>query len=169
MAEVQLLDSPSHEQLEAQLHTLLDPSEPLLTQMANMASLLYWSIPDLNWVGFYIRRAEQLFLGPFQGRPACTVIPVGRGVCGSAAAEGLTLHVPDVHAFPGHIACDHTSNSEIVVPLSLGDAVWGVLDIDSPVKNRFSTADVAFFSRSGKLLEQRCQAAGGALFPLDKA
>lgn len=98
-------------------------------------------LPDINWVGFYILQEQELVLGPFQGLPACVRIPVGRGVCGSAVSKKETLVVDDVHAFPGHIACDAASQSEIVIPLIQQEKVIGVLDIDSPIKNRFSAED----------------------------
>jgi L-methionine (R)-S-oxide reductase len=108
-----------------------------------MSSLLYWSLPQLNWVGFYLLDAASgdLIVGPFQGKPACVRIPPGKGVCGTAAAERRTIVVPDVHAFPGHIACDAASNSEVVVPVISAGRLLGVLDLDSPVSNRFDDAD----------------------------
>ena len=110
--------------------------------LANAAALLWESLEGINWAGFYLREGDTLVLGPFQGRPACIEIPWGRGVCGTAAAENKTQLVPDVHAFPGHIACDSASNSEIVVPLRRPDGtVFGVLDIDSPVRGRFTELD----------------------------
>ncbi len=108
---------------------------------ANAAALVYDCLPDLNWAGFYFLRGGELVVGPFQGRVACVRIPLGSGVCGTAAARRATLVVPDVHAFPGHIACDAASNSEIVVPLIAGDRLVGVLDLDSPRLNRFGEAD----------------------------
>ena len=109
--------------------------------LSNAAALLYDSMDDLNWAGFYLMRNGRLVLGPFQGKTACIHIPVGRGVCGTAVAEDRTQLVPDVHAFPGHIACDSASNSEIVVPIRRDGRVVGVLDIDSPRLNRFTEAD----------------------------
>ncbi|WP_240759567.1 GAF domain-containing protein [Lichenicoccus roseus] len=108
---------------------------------ANAAALLFERLPQVNWAGFYILRGEVLVLGPFQGRVACVRISLGQGVCGTAAARRETIVVPDVHQFPGHIACDAASRSEIVVPLLRGDRLLGVLDIDSPVTARFSDAD----------------------------
>ena len=168
MADVSLLDKPTHAQLLAQLETLMEAHEPLLTQMANMSALLYWSIAEVNWVGVYLLRGSTLHLGPFHGKPACTVIPRGRGVCGTAVAEMRTQHVPDVHAFPGHIACDADSRAEVVVPLvDDGGRCWGVLDVDSPAADRFSDDDVRFFEAVGSLLQNRHAAAGGIIFPLD--
>ncbi len=109
--------------------------------LANAAALLYQTMEDLNWAGFYLMRGGALVLGPFQGKPACIHIPVGRGVCGTAAARNEIQRVPDVHAFPGHIACDSASNAEIVIPIHRDGQLIGVLDIDSPRFNRFSEAD----------------------------
>jgi GAF domain-containing protein len=108
---------------------------------ANLSALLWMGLPDLNWAGFYFRKGPGLVLGPFQGRPACVRIEIGRGVCGTAAATRETQLVPDVHAFPGHIACDAASQSEIVIPLLRGGQVVGVLDLDSPAKGRFDNED----------------------------
>jgi L-methionine (R)-S-oxide reductase len=108
---------------------------------ANAAALVFEALPDVNWAGFYFLRGGELVVGPFQGRVACVRIPLGQGVCGSAAERRETLIVPDVHAFPGHIACDVASNSEIVVPLVSGTKLIGVLDLDSPSYGRFTSAD----------------------------
>ncbi len=110
---------------------------------ANLSALLFESLPDLNWAGFYFLRGGELVVGPFQGRVACVRIALGAGVCGTSAAERRTVIVPDVHAFPGHIACDAASNSEIVVPLLAGSRLIGVLDLDSPTVGRFGPADAA--------------------------
>ena len=112
-----------------------------ITILSNAAGLLWDSLEDINWAGFYIARGGRLCLGPFQGKPACTLIDFGKGVCGTAAAEDRTQLVPDVHAFPGHIACDSASRSEIVVPIHSGGALYGVLDIDSPLLGRFTEED----------------------------
>ena len=108
---------------------------------ANAAALVFEALPDLNWAGFYFMRGGELVVGPFQGRVACVRIPIGRGVCGVAAERRATVIVPDVHEFPGHIACDTASNSEIVVPLLAGERLIGVLDLDSPRVGRFTAAD----------------------------
>ena len=129
--------------LSKQAHALLAPRFGLVSNMANLSALIFQTLPDLNWAGFYILDGQILRLGPFQGKPACTEIPLGKGVCGSAAADKKTLVVPDVHQFAGHIACDSASNSEIVIPLISGGKVWGVLDIDSPVLARFDDVDRA--------------------------
>lgn len=127
--------------LARQLTALLDGESDPIANAANMAALIRHGLPDLNWAGFYIRRGAELVLGPFQGRPACVRIAVGEGVCGTAAARGLSIVVPDVSEFPGHIACDAASRSELVVPLIDEGAVVGVLDLDSPLPARFDKAD----------------------------
>ena len=129
--------------LATSLRALLEGEHDLVANAANMAALLYWSLPQLNWAGFYLveRARGDLLLGPFQGKPACVRIPIGRGVCGAAAARRETVVVPDVHAFPGHIACDSASNSEVVVPIVRGGELLGVLDLDSPVHARFDERD----------------------------
>lgn len=137
-------DKPrAYAELEASLRALLAGETDLVACAANTAALLYWSLPALNWAGFYLveRRSGDLVVGPFQGRPACVRIAIGKGVCGTAAARRQTLVVPDVHAFPGHIACDAASNSEVVVPIVDGDRLIGVLDLDSPLPARFDAAD----------------------------
>jgi GAF domain-containing protein len=132
--------------LAGQLRALLAGEADRIANAANMAALIYHGLPDLNWAGFYFRRGPELVLGPFQGKPACVRIPFGKGVCGTAASRGETLQVPDVHDFPGHIACDPNSRSELVVPLlpavagMVGD-VLGVLDLDSPLLARFDAID----------------------------
>jgi GAF domain-containing protein len=135
--------SATSAQLAQSLRALLEGEPDLIACAANMAALLYWSLPQLNWAGFYLVEpgSGDLLLGPFQGQPACVRIPIGKGVCGTAAARRETLVVPDVHAFPGHIACDSASNSEVVVPVVAGDRLLGVLDLDSPVHGRFDDDD----------------------------
>ena len=127
--------------LALQLEALISSCSRPLPALCNCAALLWEALPDINWAGFYLLRDETLYLGPFQGKIACTVIPVGRGVCGTAAEEKRIQLVPDVHAFPGHIACDSASNSEIVLPVIAGDKLVGVMDIDSPLLNRFTQED----------------------------
>ena len=129
--------------LQKQLHALLEGVPYMTANLANASALLYDALPRLNWAGFYLLEGDRLVLGPFQGKVACVTIPMGRGVCGTAAAEDRPLRVADVHAFPGHIACDSASASEIVIPLHKDGAVVGVLDIDSPEPNRFSPEDEA--------------------------
>lgn len=135
-----------------QAQALLEPRFGQISNTANLAALLYRALPDINWAGFYFLDGEMLRLGPFQGKPACTEIPVGRGVCGTAVREGKTLIVPDVNAFAGHIACDSASKSEIVVPLMREGKVWGVLDIDAPILNRFDETDAQFLQKITALL-----------------
>ena len=118
-----------------------------LTNLANVSALLFANLPEVNWAGFYLVRNGQLELGPFQGRPACLTIRFDRGVCGAAARERRTQIVADVHAFPGHIACDAASESEIVIPLLKGDRLLGVLDVDSPKLSRFNEADARELQR----------------------
>ena len=137
-------DKPAaYAELAISLRALLDGEHDLVANAANMAALLFWSLHDLNWAGFYLLEPERgdLLLGPFQGRPACVRIPVGRGVCGTAAARRATVVVTDVHEFPGHIPCDSASNSEIVVPVIRAGQLLGVLDLDSPRHARFDDAD----------------------------
>ncbi len=124
-----------------QLGALLTGEPDFIANAANTASLIYQSLPELNWAGFYFLQGDVLVVGPFQGKPACTRIALGKGVCGTAAAERRTMVVEDVHQFPGHIACDCASNSEIVVPLVRGDRLIGVLDLDSPSVGRFDADD----------------------------
>lgn len=131
---------------------MLEPRFGQISNTANLAALLYRALPEINWAGFYFLDGDMLRLGPFQGKPACTEIPVGRGVCGTAVREGKTLIVPDVNAFAGHIACDSASKSEIVVPLTREGKVWGVLDIDAPVLNRFDETDAQFLQKITALL-----------------
>lgn len=136
--------SELYAELEASLRSLLAGEPDLVASAANMSSLLYWGLPDLNWVGFYFVDATSgdLLVGPFQGKPACVRIPIGKGVCGTAAAKRRTVLVEDVHKFPGHIACDSASNSEVVVPVLSAGRLVGVLDLDSPVLGRFDETDV---------------------------
>ena len=121
--------------------------------LSNASALIYDALPDLNWAGFYLMRGGELVLGPFQGKPACIHIAPGKGVCGTAAAQDRTQRVPDVHQFPGHIACDSASNSEIVIPLHQNGQVIGVLDIDSPKFDRFSEDDQAGLEQLVRILE----------------
>ena len=124
-----------------------------IANLSNAAALLWQTLPDINWAGFYLMEDDALILGPFQGKPACIRIEVGKGVCGTAVAENLTQLVPDVHAFPGHIACDSASRSEIVIPIHIGNEIWGVLDIDSPLENRFSENDRVGLEEFVRVLE----------------
>jgi GAF domain-containing protein len=145
-----------HAELRAQLDALLGDERDPIANLANAAALIWHTTPDLNWAGFYLRRSEsELVLGPFQGKPACVRIAVGRGVCGAAVARDASVLVEDVHAFPGHIACDGASRSELVVPLRHNGKVVGVLDLDSPLLSRFTAADQEGFERLMTLIEQR--------------
>lgn len=117
-----------------------------ITNASNVASVIFEKVKDLNWVGFYILKGDKLELGPFQGKVACEMIPVGKGVCGTSAQEEKLIVVPDVHEFPGHIACDSASESEIVIPMIKNNTLFGVFDIDSPIKNRFGVAESEAFS-----------------------
>ncbi len=137
-----------------QMRSLAEGERHWLPTLANASALLFEALPDLNWAGFYLMEGGSLLLGPFQGRTACIRIPLGRGVCGTAAGRDETQLVPDVHAFPGHIACDGASNAEIVVPLHRDGAVMGVLDLDSPVFNRFTEADRAGLEAFVRVLEE---------------
>lgn len=127
--------------LEKRMEGLLASQRYFVTNLANAAALLWETLPDINWAGFYLLQGETLLLGPFQGKPACPRIPVGKGVCGRAVQEERVLRVPDVHAFPGHIACDAASRSEIVLLVYGNGRLAGVLDIDSPLPDRFTEAD----------------------------
>ena len=141
--------------LNEQLKALSEGVDEQVTVLSNAAALLYWTLPDLNWAGFYLARESGLVLGPFVGKPACVKIAYGHGVCGTAAEKNETLLVPDVHAFEGHIACDGASNAEIVVPLRTQDGdVLGVMDLDSPVINRFTAWDRAGLESFAKTLEK---------------
>ncbi len=130
-----------YKNLTLSLEALIADVPHPISNLSNAAALLWESLDQLNWAGFYLMKGDTLVLGPFQGKPACIEIPVGRGVCGTAAMRKASVLVPDVHLFPGHIACDGASESELVVPLMKEDRVVGVLDLDSPVKNRFSDED----------------------------
>ncbi|KKB37570.1 GAF domain-containing protein [Bacillus thermotolerans] len=131
----------NYELVIKQLRALLEDEKNQIANLSNAAALLNQFLDNVNWVGFYLTEGEELVLGPFQGLPACVRIPFGKGVCGTAASEKRTQRIADVHAFPGHIACDAASQSEIVIPLVKDNVTIGVLDIDSPIKNRFDEID----------------------------
>jgi len=139
------LDSTDHpvdrESLLAQASALLDGQNDRVANAANLSSFLFYTLENVNWVGFYFVNDGQLLVGPFQGRPACVTIPLGQGVCGNAAESRTVQRVADVHAFEGHIACDTATRSEIVIPLVAGEELIGVLDLDSPIENRFDEED----------------------------
>ena len=139
--------------LNRQAQALLEGEPDLIAKLANLSALLNQELTGINWVGFYLLQGDTLVLGPFQGKPACVRIPVGRGVCGTAVAQGKTQLVDDVHQFEGHIACDGASNAEIVIPLCRGHEIIGVLDIDSPIFNRFDQEDRIGLEETVQILE----------------
>lgn len=139
-----------------QLAALCEGCRYVTTNCANMSALLYDTLPELNWAGFYLMADGALQLGPFCGKPACLRIPLGNGVCGTAAQKRETVVVKDVHAFPGHIACDSASASEIVVPILADGVLYGVLDIDSPVRERFDQTDQRYLEQAVQLLIASC-------------
>ncbi|NCP63087.1 MAG: GAF domain-containing protein [Paraglaciecola sp.] len=131
-----------YQELAKQVASLVDGEHDIIANMANISSLLYWSLSEVNWAGFYLLKDEQLVLGPFHGQPACIRIPIGKGVCGTAVAQRKAQLVYDVHDFAGHIACDAASNSEVVIPIYQQDRIIAVLDIDSPSVGRFDQDDL---------------------------
>src|SRR5437588_991215 len=141
-----------YDQLASQLSSLLAGERDLVANAANFSSLVFHAFPDLNWAGFYFAKDGELVLGPFQGKPACVRIRVGQGVCGTGASTCETVIVPNVHEFPGHIACDSASNSEIVVPLMKDSRLIGVLDLDSPSIGRFDADDADGLEKLAKIL-----------------
>lgn len=143
-----------------QTQILLDGETDFLANSANFAALVFHSLPDLNWAGFYLNKNGELVLGAFQGKPACVRIKIGQGVCGAAAAGRETVIVRDVHEFPGHIACDAASNSEIVIPLIKNEKLIGVFDVDSPLLNRFDAEDKRGLEMALEILLERCQVFG---------
>ena len=145
-----------YELLSEQLAGLMEGERDVIPNLANASALINQALKEINWAGFYLMKDGMLVLGPFQGNPACIRIPVGRGVCGTAAQTLETQLVPDVHLFPGHIACDAQSQSEIVIPLMKDGRLLGVLDIDSPVKSRFDQADRQGLENLCEMLVQAC-------------
>ena len=143
-----------YQTLCGKLSALMEDVPHRIANLANASALLYAELEDLNWAGFYFLEGGKLVLGPFQGKPACIEIEVGKGVCGTAVQEERTQLVPDVHLFPGHIACDSASNSEIVVPLRVKGCVVGVLDIDSPWPGRFTAEDQAGLEQAAEIIAQ---------------
>ncbi|WP_280149328.1 GAF domain-containing protein [Bacillus safensis] len=146
--------SKDYQFLVKQVEAITDGEPDLIANLANAAALLYHSLPEVNWAGFYLAKGGELVLGPFNGLPACVRIPSGKGVCGTAFATGEVQRIADVHAFPGHIACDAASQSEIVIPLKVNGQIIGVLDIDSPVKDRFSEVDETYLIQFTEILQQ---------------
>lgn len=138
-----MTDTSNYPQLLEQAKSLIAGEPDLIANLANISALLYHNLHDVNWAGFYLYKDDQLVLGPFQGLPACIRIPMGKGVCGTAAASDTIQRIDDVHQFAGHIACDAASNSEIVIPITVNGTLLGVLDIDSPLLARFSADDEA--------------------------
>ena len=145
----------NYELLSEQAQEIINAEPWYVAALSNLSALIMDSLPDLNWAGVYLMRGGQLVVGPFQGKPACIHIPMGRGVCGTAVEKNEVQIVPDVHAFPGHIACDGASASEIVIPIHKDGRVIGVLDIDSPVKGRFSEEDAAGLQVIAKMIEEK--------------
>ncbi|KAB0681486.1 GAF domain-containing protein [Aureimonas leprariae] len=146
-----------YRELALQLRGLVEDERDPVANMANASALLWGALPDLNWAGFYVLRSVgELVVGPFQGKPACTRIPVGRGVCGTAVAEARSIVVEDVHSFPGHIACDAASRSELVVPVRAEGRIVGVIDLDSPVPARFDAEDRDGIERIAAILGDAC-------------
>ena len=143
-----------YSEINAMLASIIEGIPYTMTNLANASALLNEKLDGINWVGFYTIKDGRLVLGPFQGKVACTIIPMGKGVCGTAAATDSTQLVLDVHKFPGHIACDSASNSEIVIPMHRSGEVFGVLDIDSPLFNRFDENDKAGLEEFARILEK---------------
>ena len=146
-----------YEQLILQLKGLIEGEEDWLANLSNTSALLFDQLEDVNWAGFYLCKGDELVLGPFQGKPACIRISLGKGVCGNAAKERETIVVEDVHQFEGHIACDGASRSEIVVPMIKNQVLLGVLDIDSPMKARFTKEDKEYLEQLVQLLIKQCE------------
>jgi GAF domain-containing protein len=143
----------NYQLLEKQLISLFTKDEDYVTNLSNVSALLNQFLENINWVGFYLVRNNELHLGPFQGLPACVRIPFTRGVCGACATTLQTQRVDDVHQFPGHIACDSASNSEVVIPIIINNQLYGLLDIDSPLYNRFTTEETIHLEHFVKTLE----------------
>ncbi|CAH0126623.1 Free methionine-R-sulfoxide reductase [Peribacillus sp. Bi96] len=145
----------NYDLVQKQLFALIEDETNRIANLSNAAALLNLFLDEINWVGFYLYEEDQLILGPFQGLPACVRIPMGRGVCGTSAATEKTLRIEDVHQFPGHIACDAASRSEIVIPLMKDGKLIGVLDIDSPITNRFDEMDQQGLEKFAEILSSR--------------
>ncbi|MCF2947149.1 GAF domain-containing protein [Paraglaciecola aquimarina] len=140
-------------ELAQQAQAIVAGETDKVANMANISALIYWALKDVNWAGFYLIKDEQLVLGPFHGKPACIRIPIGTGVCGTAAAENKVQLIQDVHQFSGHIACDAASNSEIVIPINLSGNLFGVLDLDSPLIARFDSEDLLGLTKIVEILQ----------------
>jgi L-methionine (R)-S-oxide reductase len=153
VAAIQATSKPEfYAALNRQLEAVLHGERDWVCNLAQMSALLMQTLPDLNWAGFYLLKNGELVLGPFQGKVACVRIALGKGVCGTAAARGESVVVPNVHDFPGHIACDSASNSEVVIPLMHRGQLLGVLDLDSPTRDRFDTEDARGLEQSVGIL-----------------
>lgn len=151
--KIEKMRTTDYEELNKQLYSLTDGVTSTVTNLANASALLFCTLPDVNWAGFYLKNGDALELGPFQGKPACVKIPFGKGVCGTAAEKEETQLVGDVSKFAGHIACDSASRSEIVLPVFRNGSLYGVLDIDSPILNRFTNEDKAGLESFAAILE----------------
>lgn len=163
--EISSFDKSSlYESLHSAVRSLLDAESDLYANLANVSALLYANLADVNWAGFYLLKSDELVLGPFQGKLACTRIKLGRGVCGTAALQDKTILVPDVEKFAGHIACDSATRSEIVVPIHVNGKLIGVLDIDSPIENRFDEADQRGLEKLVATLDEKLSAKEGYRF-----
>lgn len=150
-----LIKETNYNLLTKQLQSLIEDEQNLIAILSNTSAILNDNLDQINWVGFYLIENEELILGPFQGHPACVHIAIGKGVCGTAVAEDKTQLVKDVHAFPGHIACDANSKSEIVIPIHVNDEIIGVLDIDAPITDRFTNEDKEGLEVIVKLIEKQ--------------
>lgn len=155
-----LSDEEKYRELILQMETLLSADDFTMTTLSNFTAALKQTFPKISWVGFYLNREDRLYLGPFQGKIACTQIKTGSGVCGTSASRKETVIVPDVDKFPGHIACDSDSRSEIVVPLLKGGELFGVLDLDSTSYNSFNEVDKKYLEKLGRLLMEKINGAG---------
>ena len=150
-----LIKETNYNLLTKQLQSLIEDEQNLIAILSNTSAILNDNLDQINWVGFYLIENEELILGPFQGHPACVHIAIGKGVCGTAVAEDKTQLVKDVHAFPGHIACDANSKSEIVIPIHVNDEIIGVLDIDAPITDRFTNEDKEGLEVIVKVIEKK--------------
>lgn len=150
----QVIREKNFQMLLKQLEALIEDEKDQLANLANSSALLNQFLTEINWVGFYLLKEDELVLGPFQGLPACVRILVGKGVCGTAVSEQKTQRIADVHQFPGHIACDAASQSEIVIPIWKNEQIIGVLDIDSPILNRFDELDQTYLEKFTTILEK---------------
>lgn len=148
------METINYDLIARQLDALLEGETDLIANLSNASALLNESMSDINWLGFYLIKQNELLLGPFQGKPACVHIPIGKGVCGTAVSEAKVLRIDDVNEFPGHIACDAMSQSEIVLPIYQNGEIMGVLDIDAPITNRFTQHDEAGLKQVVTILEK---------------